>query len=184
MCLTESGHVHIFIRYIVLCLASFWLLDGTAAAQTAGSQPPPKKAKNEDQVIAQIHARLMAWFKKADINNDGFLDSAEITNSLGTGARATDFRKKDTDGDKKVSTDEFEAWVTEFAPKYAEQLAKEEQEREQQLKKLQEAAAKANAQNKQRAEQAVRQQRDRMARERREDQIEQRIRNELARRRR
>lgn len=155
-----------------------WGMPTSASGQSTG-QPAKKAAANTDQMAAQFQARMMAWFKKCDINNDGNLDNAEIGNSLGTGARASDFRKKDVDGDKMVSREEFESWVVEYAPRYVEEVLKEQQEQEAELKKLQAAAAKANQQAKQRYDQMIRQQRDRIARDRRDDQIENRIRQRL-----
>jgi len=78
-----------------LGLAAFLL--STLSAGTAPADDPPKKPDPPGTGVYMN--QLRAWFKAADLDNDGYLDKAELAKAFrGKDAKPYDFKK---DGDKK-----------------------------------------------------------------------------------
>ncbi|MBL8798180.1 MAG: hypothetical protein JNM56_30060 [Planctomycetia bacterium] len=178
----------------LVCFCTAALLAASADAQTAAKKEnkktttaakkdDKKSARDEQELTKQILSNLETWFKQHDLNNDDYLDLSEITKALGIGSRAADYRKADTDTDKRVSKAEHDAWAQDYAPKLAEEIREDEEEAKAAIEKYQQALAKATAQAKQQYQQAIERQREQLQRARDRNRFNDRFRRDRNRRR-
>lgn len=84
-------------------IASLSLCAATAFAQTTPPTPMPKETPPKN---AMTHGSGDASFDELDANNDGFLSKDEV---MGNPAIAQNFALIDTNGDGKISPEEWKA---------------------------------------------------------------------------